>query len=95
MGRDTLDDLIALLKSAQQDWTNVRYCIFDLPDAKGTFKEQMEELQRMPLPPHVKVLVPMLRSIGSHYFPFMRSIEGAVDGRVGLYIGIRRRTDVE
>lgn len=56
MGRRTLEQLVAIVNSSQQDndnWKRITYVVFDLPKSEATFEGRMEELKQLALPPHV------------------------------------------
>lgn len=58
MGRQSLEKLSGLLNSIdhnQQDWSQVQYVIFDLPESQSPYKERLKELQQCQLPPHAIV----------------------------------------
>lgn len=53
MGRGTHDRLSSLLKSNHQDWSDVQYCVFDLPSSTLPYKDRMKLLKEIELPPQV------------------------------------------
>lgn len=43
MGRNTLQSLVGIVRSEAGDWSDVRYCVFDAPEAYGTLLERLSE----------------------------------------------------
>ena len=53
LGRGTFDQLSAIVRRQlpeNADWQRVRYMIFELPNAPGSFTDRVEQITR-PLPP--------------------------------------------
>ena len=56
-GRGTLEKLVAILSSKNsQDWSGVKYCVFDLPDSPETYEVRMDKLSKLKFPPHIQVV---------------------------------------
>lgn len=60
MGRHhTHTDVMKVLNSQNDDWIQIRYCLFDIPSSiDTTYEERMKEMEALKpfLPPHVHVV---------------------------------------
>ncbi len=53
MGRGTFEPMSALARMAQPEdvaWRDVRFMVFDLPDAQGTFSQRLQALRQLLIP---------------------------------------------
>src|SRR5690348_11359577 len=69
MGRGTFETLISLLNFRNQDWSEVEYCIFDLPCSTAPYKERITQLRQLQLAPQVHdmtchcLLIPLIHPL--------------------------------
>ena len=59
LGRGTSHvQLTALIKSAQRDWSQIGYYLFDIPSSSGTYEARMKELETLKpvLSPHIHIV---------------------------------------
>jgi DNA ligase-1 len=56
IGKGKLEPLVGILNgsSMDDDWNQVKYVIFDLPNSKESYEHRMEELQKMKFPNHIQ-----------------------------------------
>jgi DNA ligase-1 len=54
IGRNSLQHLASAI--GKNDWTNIKYFLFDLPKSEDTYDIRLEKLKQLPLPTHVQVL---------------------------------------
>ena len=55
MGRGTFEQLLAALQAKDGDWSNIQYCVFDLPHSKSIHEKRMEELKQIHFPQQVTI----------------------------------------
>src|SRR5256885_3518771 len=53
MGRGTFEKLMSTLNSNQGDWSNIQYCVFDLPHSRSIHEKRMEQLNQIHFPQQV------------------------------------------
>ena len=58
LGRGTFNKLVGMLssRSATETWKEVKYMIFDIPDSKDPIEIRIQEMNRLVLPPHVRIV---------------------------------------
>jgi hypothetical protein len=55
MGRKTYEKLLAVLNSTFEDWSDVRYVVYDLPASMDNFESRLDQLNQLALPVHVHI----------------------------------------
>lgn len=72
----TFEDLQPILKSKNGDWSQVGYCVFDVPSSLTTYEERMEIMENLKplLPPHIHI-VKNIECKGTHHlYEYLDSI---------------------
>src|SRR4051812_29621236 len=56
MGRNSFERICAVTQNEKADWNQIVYYLFDSPHFEGTYDQRLESLNKLKLPPHVKVV---------------------------------------
>lgn len=78
MGRGTFDRLSGLVRRETPDdaeWRNVRYMIFELPGAAGTFTERIDQMKTVV----TRAKVPWLQSVEQFRLPDAKALQKRLD----------------
>lgn len=94
MGRGKFEQLTSIIKSTEEDWSEIKYYVFDMPHSNATHEERMKQLQHIHLPQQVSTYkVQLLNVLGFSCFSYCLWRKQIFVGTVKLSVTTwRRRT---
>jgi DNA ligase-1 len=74
LGRNMYEQLISIQNQINSDWKKIKYVLFDLPNVKGSYEFRIQELKKLKLPQHVRIVEPIKCESLYHIEQFLNQI---------------------